>query len=248
MALQLVTHEDRPDLWARWNEAAEQVWPTFMLHDAVCNQYFGGLPRYFPECQIYLLDDQTDELIGVGNTIPVTWDGTNADLPGGVDDVLATYIGDRQTQSPPNTLCALQAAVLPGHQGTGLSRVIIGGMRTVAERLGFADLIAPVRPNMKSRYPLTPMDRYIQWVRGDGLPLDAWLRVHARLGASIERIAERSMLVEGTVAEWEAWMGMAFPDSGDYVIPDALTPITIDQARDIGRYIEPNVWMRHQLG
>ena len=247
MTLQIVTHADRPDLWARWNEAAERVWPTFMLQDAVCNQFFGGLTRFFPACQLYLLDEQTDELLGVGNTIPVTWDGTPEGLPGGVDDVLATYIGDREKQQQPTTLCAIQAAVLPGHQGTGLSRVIIGGMRTVAERLHFADLIAPVRPNMKVRYPLTPMYRYIQWLREDGLPLDAWLRVHARLGASIEQVAEGSMLVEGTVAEWEAWTELAFPESGEYVIPGALTTVTIDRTQDIGRYVEPNVWMRHRL-
>ena len=83
MTLQIVTHVDRPDLWARWNAAAERVWPTFMLQDAVCNQFFGGLTRFFPACQLYLLDEQTDELLGVGNTIPVTWDGTPEGLPGG---------------------------------------------------------------------------------------------------------------------------------------------------------------------
>jgi hypothetical protein len=61
------------------------------------------------------------------------------------------------------------------------------------------------------------------------------------------RVAPRSLDVRGTVAEWEQWTGMAFPESGDYVVPGALVPVTIDRDRDEGRYVEPNVWMRHPV-
>ena len=120
-------------------------------------------------------------------------------------------------------------------------------MRETAASLGLSDLIAPVRPNQKSRYPLTPIERYITWKRPDGFPLDPWLRVHARLGAEIVRVCERSMTIPGTVAEWESWTGLSFPDSGEYVVPDALVPITIDREADQGLYVEPNVWMRHRV-
>jgi hypothetical protein len=217
-----------------------------MLHGEICNRAWGWLGRLYPECQLYLLDAERDELMGVGNTVPVAWDGTAAGLPGGIDDVLTRTILQPASQTP-TALCALQAAVLPGHQGRGLSAVIIGGMREVAGRLNVPDLIAPVRPNMKSRYPLTPIEQYVEWCSDDGLPLDPWLRVHARLGAAIVRIAERSMTIRGAVAEWEAWTGLAFPASGEYVVPVALTPITIDRERDVGLYVEPNVWMRRRL-
>jgi hypothetical protein len=91
------------------------------------------------------------------------------------------------------------------------------------------------------------MEQYIQWRRPDGLPLDAWMRVHARLGAEVLRIAEPSMVIEGTVAEWERWTGLSFPDSGEYVVAGALVPVKIDREADRGRYVEPNVWMRHSL-
>ncbi len=54
------------------------------------------------------------------------------------------------------------------------------------------------------------------------------------------------MYMEGSVADWEAWTGMRFPESGQYVVPGALNPVTIDREADQGRYIEPNVWMLHQ--
>jgi hypothetical protein len=39
--------------------------------------------------------------------------------------------------------------------------------------------------------------------------------------------------------------GQATPESGAYVLPQALVPIEIDRASGRGRYVEPNVWMRH---
>ena len=245
MALRIVTHAERPDLDDRWEEVADKVWPVFMLNDAVVEQFWGGLHQHFPDCQLYLLDDQSDTLVGVGNTVPVTWDGTADGLTSGLDDVLKAAIGDREAQPAPTTLCALQAALLPGNTGQGLSTVIIRAMRDVAARRGYADLIAPVRPNQKTLYPLTPIERYAHWKRADGLPLDAWLRVHARLGATIMQIAERSMVIEGTVAEWEKWTGLTFVESGEYVVAGALVPVTIDRESDHGLYVEPNIWMRH---
>ena len=53
------------------------------------------------------------------------------------------------------------------------------------------------------------------------------------------------MRVTGTVAEWEEWTGMHFPEDGDYVVPGALVPVTF--ADGIGAYVEPNVWMRHSV-
>jgi hypothetical protein len=91
------------------------------------------------------------------------------------------------------------------------------------------------------------MDRYVRWRQGtpDDAPFDPWLRTHWRLGARILSVAQESMLITGTVTEWEDCTQMRFPESGHYVVPGALEPIVIDTERDLGRYVEPNVWMRH---
>ena len=52
----------------------------------------------------------------------------------------------------------------------------------------------------------------------------------------------------GSVAEWEEWAQMAFPETGAYVVPGALVPVEIDRERDEGLYVEPNVWMVHPGG
>ena len=54
-----------------------------------------------------------------------------------------------------------------------------------------------------------------------------------------------SLRINGTVADWESWVGMPFPESGDYVFPEGLATVHIDREADLGSYWEPNVWMIH---
>ena len=91
------------------------------------------------------------------------------------------------------------------------------------------------------------MERYITWKQPDGWPLDPWLRVHWRLGAETLKVAPNTLTVEGTVQDWEQWTGMAFPESGAYVVPGALQPVDIDCEHDRGRAEDPNVWMKHPV-
>ena len=67
------------------------------------------------------------------------------------------------------------------------------------------------------------------------------------MGAELLSVAPASMLITGSVDEWQRWTGMAFPESGRYVVEGALEPVEIDRARDLGRYVEPNVWLRHRV-
>ncbi len=56
-----------------------------------------------------------------------------------------------------------------------------------------------------------------------------------------------AMTMRGTRSEWESWTGLKFPQSGPYVIPGALNPMEMDIEKDEGVYIEPNVWMVHEI-
>jgi len=67
--------------------------------------------------------------------------------------------------------------------------------------------------------------------------------VHAKLGAELVEVCPASMRIQGSVEEWEDWTGLVFPDDGDYLVPGALVPVRVEDAR--GVYVEPNVWMRH---
>src|SRR5579859_8010710 len=239
----VASYTERPDLAARTGEI-EDVWPEFIHHASINEVYWPRLRHEFPDFQIVLYDDEADVLLGRGQTVPFRREGRWDDLPDGVEGVLrqAFDVGDE-----PTTLSALVAVVDPRHQGRGLSRLVIEGMRVVAARHGLDSLVAPVRPTLKARYPLTPIERYLAWRRDDGSLFDPWLRVHERLGAEILGVCPGSLIVEGAVTAWEEWTGMAFPDSGEYVVEGALVPVEIDHDADVGRYVEPNVWMRHPV-
>lgn len=241
MRPEIVTLAERPDLRERLGEIGDP-WPEFIHHDPTINRRWSALYEDFAPFQLALVDAGTDELLGKGCTIPTRWDGCPETLSRGVTDEL-----EREPTAEANVLCALVAVVDPPRQGRGLSAHIIRGMARVAAEHALESLIAPVRPTWKERYPLTPLERYIRWTRDDGLPFDPWIRLHHRLGGEILGIAERSLDIRGSVAEWETWTRMAFPESGDYVVPGALVPVRVDRERNEGRYLEPNIWMRHAV-
>ncbi len=207
------------------------------------NRYWGRLYADFADFQIVLCTGQ--EVVAAGNTIPVFWDGTIAGLPAGLDGAIERGVQDLERGRAPTVASALLAIVPRGSRGRGLGGDIIGAMKTVAAEHGLDALIAPVRPTLKSIYPLTPMESYVAWRREDGLPFDPWLHLHVRLGAEVLRVAPRSMLIEGTISDWERWTGMRFPQSGSYVVPGALSPVVMDIDADVGTYEEQNVWVQH---
>jgi len=239
----VASYTERPDLAERTDEIGD-VWPEF-VHHARLNRHWHRLREDFLDFQLVVYDEEADVLVGRGHSIPFPRDGGWDELPDGVEGVFDRVF--EEGGGEPTTLSAVAAVVDPGHQGRGLSSLVIEGMRTAAARAGLDALVAPVRPTLKERYPLTPMERYLEWRRDDGQLFDPWLRVHERLGAEIIDVCPCSLIVEGTVAEWEEWTGMAFPDSGAYEVEGALVPVQIDRDADSGRYVEPNVWMRHPV-
>ena len=247
MRATIVTARERPDLAERARELTADVWPEYNAHGVVPLRYWPGLYEVFPEFQYVLYDEEAGEVVAEGHSLPLTWDGSADGLPAGIDGAMPAAFDLREAGGEADTLCAMAIEIPPRHQRQGLSRTMIDGMARIASDHGLHDLIAPVRPSAKERYPLTPIERYASWRREDGLPFDPWMRVHARLGAEIVRPEPRSLYIEGSVAEWEAWTAMAFPESGEYVFPRGLAPLTIDRASEVGRYWEPNVWMRHQV-
>jgi hypothetical protein len=242
----VVTSAERPDLPDR--PELENVWPEYNRHGEVTNRFWGRLYEDFPEFQFVLYDDEADRALAEGHSIPCRWDGTAARLPRGIDGLLEDAFALREAAGEPNTLSALAIEIAPGARGAGLSATMIEAMATIARSHSFADLIAPLRPTWKERYPITPIERYAAWTRADGLPFDPWIRTHVRLGAEILRPEPESLRIAGSVAEWESWTGLAFPESGDYVFPQGLAPMRIDREADRATYYEPNVWVRHSLG
>jgi hypothetical protein len=92
------------------------------------------------------------------------------------------------------------------------------------------------------------------------LHFDPWLRKHLRLGGRIVKVAPNSMMVRGTPEQWARWTGVDFDlqkleqdpaclhsNYVNVVIPGGLVPVRYHKDEKIGVYIEPNVWVFHEL-
>lgn len=247
MAIIVASHSDRPELWCKTDEISREVWPEYNQHGAVLGRYWGRLRHDFPDFQFVLYDDDRGEVLAEGHTAPCSWDGTAEGLGAGIDEMITSAFASLDAGERPTSLCALAAEIRPRFQGMGLANRILDAMNDLAAGARLASLIAPVRPSWKDRYPLTPIERYVEWTREDGQPLDPWIRVHARRGGIIAKPVPQSMRITGTVAEWEQWTALRFPDDGIYTFPNGLAPVHISHGHDIGSYWEPNVWIVHQI-
>ena len=163
-----------------------------------------------------------------------------------MDAVIEQGFADRDAGAEPNAMSALGVVVDSRRRGRGLSSILLDALNRLARAEGFEHFVVPVRPTMKASYPLIPMEQYVGWRTDDGLPFDPWMRTQARRWCD-----DRSDLLAvdsaiGSVAHWERWAGMAFPDSGEHIVPGVLAPVVIDRVADTGLY-QLNVWMRHVI-
>jgi GNAT superfamily N-acetyltransferase len=222
------------------------TWPEFMYHDPIANAFLGRVLVDFPDQCLVATDD--DELVAHGRSIPFVFpDENRTELPaGGWDRVLHWGFADLRNGREPNVSSALEIVIGPSHLGRGLSHEMLAAMRAAVKAKGHSTLFAPVRPNGKTDAKL-PMTAYIEHVRDDGLPTDPWLRVHVKAGGTIVQVAPRSMVIAGSLAEWREWTGQPFDTTGDVIVPKALVPVHVDVAHDHAVYVEPNVWIRHDL-
>lgn len=244
--LEVVTAAARPDLADPMQAIVEESWPAFMFNDKICEAKWEALYRLFPEFQLAVIDRESDHVVAMANSIPLAWSGHLSQLSDdGVRWALVTGIEDALSGANSTVVCALQIVIPKDLRGQQLSRRAVEAMRNNVCAQGLETLIAPVRPNAKARFPHTPMAEYMLWQTDEGLPFDPWMRVHARLGAQIIKVCQAGLEINGSAKEWESWTGMKFPESGSYVVPEALVPVEYDKLADVGTYIEPNVWMVH---
>jgi GNAT superfamily N-acetyltransferase len=241
---QIHTLNQRPDLIKQVKDINREAWPKFLLHNEI--EYWHLMFGVFAAYQILLCDSQ-ETLLGVGLNVPLIWDGTPDDLPAKIGAGLGRAADIYEKGFKANTILAIAIMVRKHHRNYGLGSVIIQANKTMAGEYGLDSLIVSLRPALKSHYPLTPMERYAQWRKDDGEPFDPWLRIHWRLGAEPLKITPNILTVTGSVAEWENWTRMSFPESGRYIVPGALEPVDIDCEKGMGWYEEPNIWLKYCL-
>jgi GNAT superfamily N-acetyltransferase len=231
--MEIVRYADRPDLREQRGEFDD--FPEFMFHNAMGGKYWGRLYTDFAAFQLAVLDG--DELIGEVHALSLPVEGD--ELPSGWDEAFERGM----EAGGGNVVSLLAISVKPKARGKGLPALLIAEVQRIAREAGHESVIAPVRPTLKDRYPLIPIERYVEWRRDDGSHFDPWIRAHERLGGVIVGPCRDSMLIRAPVADWQEWTGMQFPEDGVYIVPGMLAPLEVLEG--IGTHVEPNVWMRH---
>jgi hypothetical protein len=237
------TAAERPDLWDRGIESAT-VWLEYNLHGDILNRWWGHLEEELADYQFVIYDDVTDQVVAEGHTGPFRWDGQPHSLPLGIDAVLELIFTQHRAGETPNTLCpgGRDTSAEPGQRDgvTAVDRDAHDRHPSAAHPLcrscpAVAEGALPTDPHRAVRH-LAP--RRSPTVR----PLDARARAPRR---TVGPPLPQSLLITGTVEDWEAWTSMAFPESGEYTFPEGLATLAIDRQANRGTYWEPNVWMIH---
>lgn len=242
VGLQVFSLIERPDLVdAFWSVPGD--WPEFMLHDPVADLFYGRAVEQFPDLHLLAVDG--GDVVGRLHAVPVPWSGLHGLSARGWDWALSVaqqvHAGDRAAVS------LIEARITPSRRGQGLSQQLLAAARSRFAAVGTRDLVGPVRPTGKASEPATPAVEYAGRIRSDGLPVDPWLRVHARLGGRMVRVAPLSMTIPGTLAQWRDWTGLPFNTDGAVQVAGGLSPVHVDVAQDHAVYVEANVWVHHQL-
>ena len=215
------------------------MFPEFLFHHRLAHLW-GRLYTEFAPFQLALLDGE--EIVAESHAVAIPWDGSVEGLPAGWESAFELAMTG---ELAPAALSMLAIAVQPSRQGEGLGARMLELAREAARAEGLGAVLAAVRPTLKERYPLIPIEEYMTWRRADGSHFDPWIRLHERVGGELVAPSPESLVIEAPVSDWQAWTGMAFPADGDYVVPRMLAPLTVCEGR--GRHAEPNVWLCHRL-
>lgn len=250
---QLQTVADDPELADRIQAMVDRSYPTFVTQSTMPQghtlpfDWFGIYARW-PNLQYVLIDRTDGGIVAACNALTLAWDGPAEELPDeGWNWAMHQAVLDLQAGRKPTMGSALSVTIDLTRRGQHLSSIALRAMKRLMQESGVDRFFAPVRPTTKALYPITPMAEFMTWRNAEGLPLDPWLRVHVRLGGRIIKACNRSQPLAGRVAQWEEWLDLPLPASGEYVAPELLSTLRVDYDADEGVTWEPNVWVVHPL-
>ena len=244
----IILASQRHDLLKATQLLFEDNIPEFMRHDEISVRYRDYRNAEFSKFHFYIVDTD-DNIMASCKSIPSQWDGNINSMPGSYDEAIEKAIDNYKTNAGLNwnTLIGTSVSVADSFRNRGLSSICIKKMKEICFDYNFKYLIIPVRPTFKCKYPLIELSEYINWVDKDGTPFDPWLRVHLKQGGKMIKVADKSMTIKGTIADWEKWTGVTFPASGKYIVDGALSPISIDYDTNVGVYYDPNIWILYEI-
>ncbi|MBY0573496.1 MAG: AMP-binding protein, partial [Undibacterium sp.] len=222
------------------------AWPSYFAGSTVLSMYWEKMYRYFPQAQI-LIKEAFDITTGIGNSVLLSWDGTATDLPKGWDGALKRSALEYEASIVPNTLVIMAGIVDLQFKDRKIAGLIVEAFRVVAQSLRLEHLIVALRPIAKTACQAMPINEYCQLKNESNRQYDGWLRLHCAAGGSIIGSEAQSQYVEGSIAQWEAWSGRTFDQTGEYFFDDTLAPVYVNIENQCAHYYDPCIWIEHGI-
>jgi hypothetical protein len=243
----VTTCAEHPELFEASVVLENETWDelSFLDYTAAHHDHYDELLERFPEYHLCMIELQTGELVATGMCVPLHVPD-QTELPREGWDWVVDTASNRSAKRA-NTVGALSISVPEQHRHKGLARDMINTMRALATINDYSSVIAPVRPSAKCQHPFVPMDDYVSWRDERGRMYDPWLRSHVAVGGKVVGVCDRSMVVEQPIEFWRSWTWSNLDQDGRVPFKGALVPLEVDVATGIGRYAEPNVWVRHGI-
>ena len=137
------------------SELGKRAWPEFMQHDSIVKKHWSSLYSDFLDFQFAA--NSGNEILGVGNAVPLHWEGEFSNLPsGGLDWAMARAVDDYRNGLTPNLLVGVQILLQADQINKGLIYDILDFMKRIALCDGIYHVALPVRPTHKHLYHLIP--------------------------------------------------------------------------------------------
>jgi hypothetical protein len=245
MSIIAVSLAKRPDLAGRIGELESESFPEYINAEPTWEECFPRILDTQAHLQIFIIDDEADELMAMVCHCQLDWDGDPATLPGYNELLRATLETDSENQ--PSMLVGIMGIVPEKHRGKKVPELFHAATQRLLKDENFEYYTSPVRPTLKQLYPNFSIEEYLNWKTDDGRPFDPWIRTNEGLGTDYLCIAHDSISVSASVEQWQEWCGMKFPVSGEYVIPGGHQLLRIDLESDIGCYGEDHVWYSYHV-
>lgn len=220
-----------------------------MLQDPHSRVYVNNLEAFAAWIWFLVATEDPNILLGRILTVPFRWDQDLQNLPDrGWDEAIELGVETQLLGTDPNTMCALEITLDSQARGRHLSSVCFAHLHRIAMERQLTNFVAPVRPTSKADNRDESMPDFLRRAGPDGLSADPWLRTHQSVGGRIIKVAPMSMTITGTFNDWFKWTGMELERFGTAAdVAGGLVPLLIDHSNEIAAYIEPNVWVAHEV-
>lgn len=235
------TVKDNSGLKKEMDKLHSISWPDYFGGSEVLKSDWEKIYINHPEFQFVIFDDQ-DNKIGVGNSVPILWNGDKENLPKGWDGtIIQSCI---QSKEKCNTLVIFAGVINPKFKGNKLGNVLIDAFISLASASGMDNLLVILRPIQKNVHQELSIEQYIEMYNQDP-NTDKWIKMHIEKGGEIIKGETNSQCVKGTVSQWEEWTNTKFSENEKIEIGNVLSTLKIDFSKKIGIYNEPGIWIDH---